>query len=86
MIKEAESAHGAAFLPVLRSQADTIDDFVDERYGKLRSVSSRARADPAGWAGGRVAADRAKLAFGDLGRTGVSRSNAHLTRRTRRSP
>ena len=70
LLKQGEAEHGASFLPVLRSQADRIDDFVDERYGKLRTVSSRGRADPAGWAGGRAAADRAKLSFGDLGKAG----------------
>jgi hypothetical protein len=66
IIREAETEHGASFLPVLRSQAEAIDDFVDERYGKLRTVSTRGRADPAGWFGGRAAADNAKLAFGDI--------------------
>ncbi len=66
----AVTEHGDGFLPVLRSQAAAVEEFIDERYGKLRTVSSRGRADPAGWAGGRAAADRAKLAFGDLDRTG----------------
>jgi len=66
VLKDAEVEHGASFLPVLRSQAVLIDDFVDERYGKLRKVRSSRAADPAGWAGGRAAADRAKLAFGDI--------------------
>lgn len=68
--RQATVEHGTSFLPVLQSQAAAIDDFVDERYGKLRTVRSTAQADPAGWAGGRAAADRAKLAHGDLGRAG----------------
>ena len=70
VMKEAEADHGASFLPVLRSQAATIDDFVDQRYGKLTVLRTRGVADPAGWAGGRRAADNAKLAFGDLADAG----------------
>ena len=70
VMKEAEADHGASFLPVLRSQAATIDDFVDQRYGKLTVLRTRGAADPAGWAGGRRAADNAKLAFGDLADAG----------------
>ena len=55
---------------MLRSQAETIDDFVDERYGRLRTSRHRGAADPAGWVGGRAAADNAKLSFGDLDHTG----------------
>ena len=70
VMKDATEEHGESFLPVLRSQAESIDDFVDERYGRLRSVRRRGAADPAGWVGGRAAADRAKLTSGDLDRTG----------------
>ncbi len=69
-MREAKHEHGESFLPVLRSQAETIDDFVDQRYGRLRTSRHRAAADPAGWVGGRAAADNAKLSFGDLDRTG----------------
>ena len=70
VMKEATHEHGESFLPVLRSQAETIDDFVDQRYGRLRSLRHRGVADPAGWVGGRAAADKARLSFGDLDRTG----------------
>ncbi len=63
---EAEAKHGGSFLPVLRSQSDAIDDFITDRFGKLKTTRVRGGGDPAGWAGGRLAADNAKLAFGDL--------------------
>ena len=69
-MNDAKQEHGESFLPVLRSQAETIDDFVDQRYGRLRELRHRGVADPAGWVGGRAAADNAKLSFGDLDRTG----------------
>ncbi len=59
-----------AFLPVLRSQAAAVEELIDQRYGKLRVARSRGVADPAGRAGGRMAADNARLTFGDLERTG----------------
>ncbi len=66
VIAAASAEHGDGFLPVLRSQAAAVDDFIDERYGKLRAVRTGGVADPAGWVGGRAAAENAKLAFGDL--------------------
>ena len=62
----ATTEHGDGFLPVLRSQAAAVDEFIDQRYGKLRVSRTRGVADPAGWFGGRAAADNAKLAFGDI--------------------
>ena len=47
-MKEAETDHGASFLPVLRSQSVAIDDFVDERYGKLTVLRSVAPPIPRG--------------------------------------
>jgi hypothetical protein len=67
---EAEAEHGGSFLPVLRSQADAIDDFITERFGKVKTTPVRGDHDPAAWAGGRYAADNAKLAFGDLADAG----------------
>lgn len=37
-----------------------------DRFGETVSTQVRGGYDAAGWAGGRVAADRAKLTFGDL--------------------
>ena len=70
VMTEATQEQGDSFLPVLRSQAETIAAFVDERYGKLHTLRRRGAADPAGWVGGRVAADNAKLTFGDLDKAG----------------
>lgn len=63
---EAEAEQGSAFLPVLRSQSDAVDDFMAARFGEMVTSPVRAGYDAAGWAGGRVAADNAQLNFGDL--------------------
>lgn len=62
VLAEATEAEGGAFLPVLRSRDAAVTDAVNERFGKLTSSAVRGGYDPAGWAGGRVAADNAKLA------------------------
>lgn len=66
VLAEVESERGGAFLPVLRARSEAVDDFLSERFGE--TVSSRVRGgyDAAGWASGRLAADRAQIAFGDL--------------------
>ena len=66
IISEAEAAHGSAFLPVLRSRSDAVDDFMADRFGEMLSTPVRHGHDAAGWAGGRLAADNAQLSFGDL--------------------
>jgi hypothetical protein len=63
---EAEAEHGSGFLPVLRSRLAAVDDFIAERFGETVSAPVRRGYDPAGWAGGRVAADNAQLQFGEL--------------------
>jgi hypothetical protein len=62
VLAEATETGGGAFLPVLRSRDAAVTDAVNERFGKLTSSAVRGGYDPAGWAGGRVAADNAKLA------------------------
>lgn len=59
-------AKAETFLPVLRSQEDAIADFVSERFGDLVSSSVRSGYSPSGWSSGRLAADQARLAAGDL--------------------
>lgn len=61
----AESDSGR-FLPVLRSQQDSIEEFMEQRFGDLYSGAVRGGYDPAGWSRGRMAADQAQLAAGDL--------------------
>ncbi|CAN5836192.1 hypothetical protein BH23ACT2_BH23ACT2_15570 [soil metagenome] len=62
VVAEVTEAEGGAFLPVLRSRAAAVDDAVAGRFGGLTSSAIRGGYDPAGWAGGRVAADNAQLA------------------------
>ncbi len=63
---EVEAERGGAFLPVLASRADAVDDYLDAHFGELSSGRVRAGYDAAGWARGRQAADDAQLAFADL--------------------
>ena len=66
VLASAEAEHGGRFLPVLDSQSDALDAFMAERFGE--TVSSRVRGgyDAAGWAGGRLAAESARLSSGEL--------------------
>lgn len=43
-----------------------MDDAVTERFGELVSSRVRGGYDAAGWSGGRLAADNAQLAFGNV--------------------
>ena len=67
---QAETEHGAGFLPVLRSRSEAIDDFIADRFGKLSSSRRLRNFDAAGWVSGRAAADSARLASGDLANAG----------------
>ena len=66
----AAGADSATFLPVLRSQQDAVAGFVAERFGDLRSSAVRGGYSRSGWASGRLAADQARLAGGDLDESG----------------
>jgi hypothetical protein len=66
VLDAARSEHGSGFLPVLSSMAEAVDDYVSERFGELSEGAVRGGYDSAGWAGGRIAADRAQLTFGEL--------------------
>jgi hypothetical protein len=57
---------GSSALPVLRSREAAVDDAVAARFPELTSSAVRAGYDTAGWAGGRLAADRARLNLADL--------------------
>ena len=63
---DVEASDGGSFLPVLRSRTDEVDAFVAETFGELRNSKVRGGHDPSGWGHGRLAADNAQLAFGDL--------------------
>ena len=63
---EVEAEKGGAFLPVLRSRDAAVDDHLAERFGELTTGRVRGGYDAAGWAGGRTAADNARLHAGEL--------------------
>jgi Protein of unknown function (DUF2786) len=63
---EAQAENGSAFLPVLRSRSEAIDEFMTERFGETVSSPVRSGYDAAGWASGRVAADNARVNLADL--------------------
>ena len=66
VLAEAEAANGSAFLPVLRSRADQVDDWIATHFGELQNSPVRRGFDPDGWSSGRVAADNARLNFGEV--------------------
>lgn len=57
---------GRDLLPVLADRTHDVEGYVSNRFGNLVASPVHGGADPAGWAGGRMAADRAQLAFGEL--------------------
>ena len=61
-----EAVGKGAVLPVLRSREATVADAFAARYPNMASTAVRGGHDPAGWAGGRQAADQAQLTFADL--------------------
>lgn len=65
----AEERAADTFLPVLRSQEEAVADFLAARFGQTYAGSVRGAYDPAGWTSGRLAADQARLAAGDLDAT-----------------
>jgi hypothetical protein len=66
VVAAAEAETGSSILPVLAARSSLVDSEVAEMFGRLRSSAVRRGHDPAGWASGRMAADRARLNFGDL--------------------
>ncbi len=63
---EVAAERGGDFLPVLRSRAEVVDDYLEERFGTLRSMRTRRSYDGAGWASGQAAADKARLTSGEV--------------------
>jgi len=64
---DVEAEQGNAFLPVLLSRQAAIDDVIAERFGDLHRSKVRGGFDAAGWTGGTVAADNARLSKADVG-------------------
>lgn len=58
---DVAASSGVDVLPVLADRRQVIDDAIDELFGELTSSRRRIPTDPAGWANGRRAADRARL-------------------------
>lgn len=67
VLGEAEAERGVSLLPALLVPSSLVDEAIADRFGD-HVVSSRVRGgyDPAGWAGGRVAADNARLTAADI--------------------
>lgn len=63
---DVEAEQGPSFLPVLRSRSAAVDDFMTARFGEVEGLPVRGGYDAAGWAGGTVAADNARLVSGNL--------------------
>jgi hypothetical protein len=63
---DVAASSGVDVLPVLADRRQVIDDAIDELFGELTSSRRRIPTDPAGWASGRRAADRARLRGPDL--------------------
>jgi hypothetical protein len=67
VLTDIEADRGSV-LPVLSARSSAVDETVEQMFGKLRTSRVRRGYDAAGWASGQLAADRARLAFGDLAR------------------
>jgi hypothetical protein len=66
IVADVEATTGREIVPVLAARQAAIDAAVSEMFGPLQRSTSRRSLDGAGWAGGRLAADRARLNAGDL--------------------
>jgi hypothetical protein len=67
---QAEQDLGPSLVPVLAARGLAVDTAVHEQFGRLAESRPRGGRDLAGWASGRLAADRAKLNLADLRPTG----------------
>lgn len=68
---QVNAEKGSAFLPVLRSRSEAVDDYMSRRYGDLTHSHVRRGYDAAGWASGHAAGQNAQLNSGDLAATGT---------------
>jgi hypothetical protein len=67
VLAEAEAEHGSALVPVLEARSEAVDRLAEELFPDLKTSRYRGNLDPAGWVGGRQAADMAKLNAAELG-------------------
>ncbi|HEU5084748.1 MAG TPA: DUF2786 domain-containing protein [Acidimicrobiales bacterium] len=65
-VREAAEVHGEALLPVLASREVAVDEHLADAFPHLRTMRVTAR-DPAGYAAGHAAADRARLGGAEVG-------------------
>jgi hypothetical protein len=79
VVAEAEAESGRSILPVLAARASRVDATVAESFGPLTATAVRGGHDPAGWASGHMAADRAQLNFGDLAQPDPTFSDPDVT-------
>lgn len=66
IIAEVKTEQGSDFLPVLRSRLAEVDEAMNDQFGDLIGSKVRGGYDPAGWASGEAAANKAQLNFGKL--------------------
>lgn len=66
VITETEAETSRSILPVLAARSADIDSTIDEMFGSLRESMVTGGHDAAGWASGKLAADRARLTSGEL--------------------
>lgn len=64
--EQATQDLGTSLVPVLAARSLAVDHAVHEQFGHLSESRPRGGRDAAGWASGRLAADRAKLNLADL--------------------
>lgn len=65
-VDEMSRETGRDLLPVLADRSSAVAGYVSERFGDLESSAVRGGYDRAGWVGGQLAADQARLTFGHL--------------------
>jgi hypothetical protein len=66
VVADSEAETGGSILPILAARSSLVDSEVAEMFGSLSNSAVRRAHDPAGWASGWMAADRARLNVGDL--------------------
>jgi hypothetical protein len=65
-VQEMTRETGRDLLPVLADRSSDVAGYVTDRFGDLVSSAVRGGYDRAGWVGGQLAADRARLTFGEI--------------------
>lgn len=66
VVADAEAETGRDIMPVLAERSSVVEETVGAMFGRLGRSKIRRGFDAAGWASGRMAADRARLNRGDI--------------------